>query len=261
MRVLLVSKTAIINQIFKLVCSKLNFELLISDNTKIDESFDFIIIDETFIDDGFNFIRKHAVRLGAIVKEELPFDKSRDFIIKRPFLPTQLEKVFKDELESIRSEKEMQTQQLLQEKKPVNDENTDDEVFAYVESLADDIVIGIEDDSDESIVTLASLHDGGVLDSNELSKINTILDEPRGTTDIHMDEDDWKDLSEIIDEALDEVQDYEFDMPSDNVINLILSNYSIDELRPLLKKFDQSVIDKLSSGQSIDLRLSLKADK
>lgn len=260
MKILLVSKTAIINQIFNLVCSKLNLELIVTDNTKIDENYDFIIIDETFVDDGFNFVKKNATRLGAIVSEELPFDKSRDFIIKRPFLPTQLEKVLKDEIDSIAFEKEQEILKLKQQQNPINDSDTDDEVFAYVESLADDVVIGIEDESDESIVTLASLNDGGVLDSSELSKINTILDEPKTMTDIFMDEADWKDLSEIIDEALDEVADYEFEMPSDNVINLILSNYSIDELRPLLKKFDQKVIDKLSSGESIDLRLSLKAE-
>ena len=29
-------------------------------------------------------------KLGAISSEELPFDKSKDFVIPRPFLPTNL---------------------------------------------------------------------------------------------------------------------------------------------------------------------------
>jgi hypothetical protein len=39
---------------------------------------------------------------------------------------------------------------------------------------------------------------------------------------------------------------------------LVLSNFSINELRPLLEKFDQTVIDKLSSGETVNVKMSLK---
>ena len=258
MTLLLISNSAIINQIFSLVCSKLNIELEIIDHTDVKSHYDFIVVDENLIDDQFNFIKQFSTRLGAIVAEELPFDKSRDFIIPRPFLPTQLQIAIADEIESIEQEKKEAEKPVVEER----DEDTDEEVFAYVESLANDTVHEIDEESDESIVTLASLRDGGVLDTGELSKINTLLDESLvEKEDVFMDEDDWKDLSEIIDEALHEVQDYEFSLSDDgDVINVVLNRYSIDELKPLLRKFDQSVIDKLANGESIDLRLSVKAE-
>ena len=91
MNLLLISETAIIEQIFSLVCKKLNIELNITQSTDVEENYDLIIIDQSFIDDKFNIIKQFSKKLGAISSEELPFDKSRDFIIPRPFLPTKLE--------------------------------------------------------------------------------------------------------------------------------------------------------------------------
>lgn len=139
----------------------------------------------------------------------------------------------------------------------LSDDSTED-LTNYVESLADNIASDIEDDNDESIVTLASLNDGGVLDNNELSKISDILRYDNIQNEVVTDEkeNDWKELSDIIDDALSEVNDY--DINQDQPLKLILNKYSIDELRPLLEKFDQGVIDKLSNGEDIDLKLSLK---
>lgn len=250
MKILLVSKTQIINKIFLLIASKLNLNLIIQDNLKINDSYEIIIIDEEFIDDSFNFIKKHTKKLGAIVSEELPFDKSRDFIIARPFLPADLEAIIKDELEAISIENSQNKTAISR------DDEMDKEVFDYVESLGDDLEDF--DEIDESIVTLASFNNGGVLDSKELSKINVLLKDTPISTSEDLDENDWKNLSEIIDDALNEVNDYEFDLSNDKEVHLILNDYNIDELRPLFKKFNQSIIDRLSNGECIDLKLSLK---
>ncbi len=251
MKILLVSKTQIINKIFALIASKLNFDLRIQDHLKIETSYDFIIIDEDFIDDSFNFLKKHTKKLGAIVSEELPFDKSRDFIIARPFLPADLEEIIKDEIQALNIE---QREALYNVK---NDDETDKDVFDYVESLDDDL--DDYEEYDESIVTLASLNTGGVLDNKELSKINILLKDNPISSSEDLDEVDWKNLSEIIDDALNEVQDYEFDLGNDDAVHLILNQYNINELKPLFKKFNQSIIDRLSNGECIDLKLSLKA--
>ena len=101
---------------------------------------------------------------------------------------------------------------------------------------------------------------GGILDHSELSKINNILREDVIQNEINLEKTDWKDIAAIIDDALDEVKEYEFDLTQTPIksYNLILSNFHINELRPLLEKFDQTVIDRLSSGESVDVRLSLK---
>lgn len=250
MKILLVSKTQIINKIFSLVAAKINLVLTIQDNLHISDSYDIIVVDEEFVDDSFNFLKKHSKKLGAIVREELPFDKSRDFIISRPFLPADLENIINDEVQTINSEK------VVPAKKFINDDDIDKEVFDYVQSLGEEVEDYTE--TDESIVTLASVNNGGVLDSGELSKINILLKENPVSKSEDLNENDWKNLSEIIDDALNEVEDYEFDVANDNSVHLVLNHYNINELKPLFKKFNQSIIDRLSNGECIDLKLSLK---
>jgi hypothetical protein len=62
--------------------------------------------------------------------------------------------------------------------------------------------------------------------------------------EINLEKSDWKDIAAIIDDALDEVKEYEFDLTQTPTkpYNLVLSNFHINELRPLLEKFDQTII-------------------
>ena len=265
MDLILVTKTPIIEKIFTLVCAKLGLNLSVQSDISFDKNVDIIIIDEEFISDKFNSLKTFTNRLGAIVSEELPFDKSRDFIINRPFLPTELETHLKEQIELINNEDDIYG--IEEQTNSSNNEFDEEQVITnYVESLAEDVALDIEEENDESIVTIASINDGGVLDNNELTKISDILhdDEIHDKVSNNVDENDWKDINAIIDDALNEVKEYEFDLEDDNKnkpTKLILNNYSINELKPFLQKFDQNVIDKLSSGEDVDVRLSLKVSK
>ena len=258
MKLLLVCDTNIIKDIFTLICKKLNIELIIQENMALTEqNYDFIVIDQSFIDDKFNTFKQHSKKLGAISSEELPFDKSRDFLIPRPFLPTKLEFILKDEIEDIKKEesKNFHTKRSYEE---LEDTEVTIPVVDYMETLVDDVYNEIEEESDESVVTVASLKEGGVLDRDELSKINSLLFTQPNKEDIK--ENDWKDISDIIDDALDEVKDYEFDFSSDSKYEIILTEYKMDELKPLLTKLNQNLIDMLASGEEIDITLKLKKD-
>lgn len=257
MRLLLISNTPIIIKIFTLICQKLELSLNIQKDNNVDEKYDIIIIDNEFVDDKFNIIKQFTKKIGAIVAEELPFDKSRDFLVPRPFLPNELQEILKEQIALIHEEAEQEKKESIR----LTSAQETDEATSYLNSLADDIAHDIEDESDESIVTLASLKDGGVLDMGELGKIKNLLDvEPPTEHEIEMDEDDWHDLSDIIDKALDEVKDYEFDISDDNskYITLVLNRFTMDELKPLLLKLDQNSIDTLTSGDTINLKLKLK---
>ncbi len=257
MNLVLVTKTPIIEKIFTLVCKKLNIVLSVQDSSKINENVDFIIIDEEFVDDDFNRLKQHTKKLAAIVSEELPFDKSRDFIIQRPFLPNHLESLLKEQVEFIKED-------LKEENKPKKLEFDEEEVISsYVESLADDIADTIEEDNDESIVTIASLNNGGVLDNQELHKITDLLEEKELDFSEVVSQNDWKDINQIIDDALNEVEEYEFNLQEnkEEPIKLILNNYNISELKPFLQKFDQGVIDRLSNGEDVDVTLCLRVNK
>ncbi len=265
MTILLICETAIIEHIFTLVCKKLRVNLTIQKTNSVNDRYDLIIIDQSFIDDKFNTIKQFSKKLGAISSEELSFDKSRDFIIPRPFLPTKLEAILSDQIECIKEEKEKEKEEnskLFSH----NQYEEDEEVIIpittkYINSL-DDVSDDdyFEEEEDESIIDPTLLNIGGILDHSELSKINNILREDVIQNEINLEKSDWKDIAAIIDDALDEVKEYEFDLTQTPIkpYNLVLSNFHINELRPLLEKFDQTIIDRLSSGESVDVRLSLK---
>lgn len=255
MNLILITKTPMVEKIFTLICKKLNINILVKDDLDIQNNVDFIIVDEDFVNDDFNSLKQKTRKIAAITSEELPFDKSRDFIINRPFLPTALELLLAEQMSFIK-EDDLDNNESLQ--KDINEEEL---MSNYVESLADDVAYNIEEEGDESIVTLASVNNGGVLDNSELHKISDILHDDDVQNEITVDENDWKDISDIIDDALDEVSDYEFDINGSDPIKLILNNYNISELKPFLQKFDQSVIDRLSNGDDVDVVLSLKVNK
>ena len=72
-------------------------------------------------------------------------------------------------------------------------------------------------------------------------------------------EDEWMDLSSIIDQAIDEVNTVsEIYSKFDNKpIKVLLNNYELDELTPLLNKLDQDIIDSLTDGYEINLQIKL----
>lgn len=267
MNLLLVCETPIIEHIFTLVCKKINIDLTIQKNTNINSNYDLIVIDQNFIDSNFNKIKNFSKRIGAISSTELPMEKLRDFIIPRPFLPTKLESLLLEQIGYIKEDKSI--------REPYKDEfnymSEDDidilPVVNYLDyNLSDEALpkeFNFEEDDyeeDESIVSLSKLRNGGVLDSVELNKINDILHEDEIYDDLTLEKHDWKDISAIIDDALEEVKEYEFDLKSEpiKIYNLVLSRFTINELRPLLEKFDQTIIDKIVNGQTIDLRVSLR---
>lgn len=269
MKLLLICETAIIEHIFTLVCKRLDINLSIQKTTTVNEEFDVIVVDQNFIDDKFNSFKQFTKKLGAISSEELPFDKSRDFIIPRPFLPTKLETLLTEQKEIIKEEEEYEKNRKVTTFTSYDLDENDDEVTVpvvnYINKLEEENIPSFDedfsfDDEDESIVSLENLNTGGVLDSSELTKINDILREDSIQNEINLEKNDWKDISSIIDDALAEVKEYEFDLkePILKPYNLILSNFNINELRPLLEKLDQSIIDKLSSGDTVDIRISLK---
>ena len=247
MNLLLICDTPIINRIFTLICTRANIELNIVDHTDIKESYDLMIVDEKFIDEDFNIIKQYTKRLGAITNQEMSFNLSKDFIIPRPFLPNKLLNILEKEIELIN--------------------NLDvTKIEDHEEVIVDDIpLVNNESSSDESIIEPSNIRNGGVLDFSEISKINDILEEDI-IEESSISNNDWDEISEIVDDALNEVEKYEFDLYNSyskkdkSNYEIELSKYNIDELRPLFQKLDQNIIDSLSNGKKVDISLVLKAE-
>ncbi|MGB3750918.1 MAG: hypothetical protein WA945_05075 [Arcobacteraceae bacterium] len=263
--VILVSRKPIIIQIFTLVCKKLHIKLEVLDEVQVDHKVDIIVIDNDFIDDRFNVVKSYTKLMGAISKEELPFGSANDFIIPLPFLPSSLENILEKQLEILQKRDNAKT--YISNVEVKNDEyfpaDDGEPAVEYLESLANDIALDIDDENDDSIVSSSSLNTGGILDTKELSSIQNIMTQSRELRkedfNSEKEEDEWTDLSSIIDQAIDEVNTVsEIYSKFDNKpIKVLLSNFELDELTPLLNKLDQDIIDSLTDGYEISLQIKL----
>ncbi len=270
---ILVSKTPMVIKIFKLVCKKLNIDLDILKETQIDHKVDITIVDKDMIDDRFNILKTYSKRIGAISNKELPFEIADDFIISTPFLPSMLEKILKDQIDTITKQENSKTYISNVEPGEFSIPQPRDEelepAINYLEDLADGIAQNVKDDIDDSIISINSVESsGGILDLSELSKIDDIFNEDRrlnddlsrefGSQDKEND-DEWNDLSSIIDDAINEVNTTNniYDKFNNKPIKVLLNNYSLGELTPLLNMLDQEIINTLTDGYEVSIQLKL----
>jgi len=266
MNLLLITDKKIIKQIFNLVTSKLNIELTISDINVAHKKFDIIFIEDSCIDNKFDTV-SYANTFGIITKDTLTYKSQCNFLLNKPFLPSQLsahlDKIIL--LENTPTISEPVPKPLVS---PETIEEETNNTIDYIESLAENITDEINEESDESVLPTAFVEQGGILDIKELSKIQDILSDTAtvefndsisfNQNDEEKENDsDWIDLSDIIDKAIDDAKEYQFEK---NIpIKLLLNDYSMEELSPLFNKLDQSIVDALTSGEEITLQL--KVDK
>ena len=274
-KLILVSKKPIVIQIFTLVCKKLNITLEVLYEAQIDHKVDLIVLDNEFINDRFNIIKTYSKLIGAISKEDLPFEFANDFIIPMPFLPSSLQDILEKQIDILNKRINSKTYVSNIE---VEDDDFDEFTIdtlqkddpsvsvEYLESLADDIADDMKEELDDSVVSRSSVNQGGILDRNELSMLERIIGEQTeynsGNNFVDADEESdeqWIDLSSIIDQAIDEVNtvDHIYDRVDNNPIKLLLNNYELDELKPLLSMLDQEIIDSLADGNEVSLLLKL----
>ena len=262
---ILVSKKPIIVQIFTLVCKKLNIKLEVLDEVQIDHKVDIIIIDTDFIDDRFDIVKSYAKIMGAISKDKLPFGSANDFIIPLPFLPSSLEQILETQLDILKKRinaKTYITNVEVEEKEEHPFDETEPAV-EYLEGLADDIAFNMDEENDDSIVPLTALNNGGILDMKELSNIQNIMTSTNEVKKEDFDPDnvdeDWMDLSSIIDQAIVEVNTVSdiYTKFDDKPIQVYLNDFELEELTPLLNKLDQNIIDSLTDGCEINLQIKL----
>ena len=278
---ILVSRKPIIIQIFTLVCKKLNLSLEILSEAQLDHKVDIVVIDDEFIDDRFNILKSYSKLIGAITNEELPFETANDFIIPLPFLPSSLQEILEQQIEILNkrinskmyisnievSNEEYQdkfTTSDIEEENKTEEKDTAQAV-EYLESLAEDIAEDMIEETDDSMVSVSSIKSGGILDRSELSAIEEIInydveeEEDSVFVESNSNEKEWLDLSSIIDQAIDEVNTVNniYDKFDSKPIKLLLSNYDLEQLSPLLNMLNQDIIDSLTQGDEINLQLKL----
>ncbi len=258
----LISKTNIIKQIFKLVSKKLSIDLIIIENTDELHPTDILVLDNQF-NDGDIVKYKTICKKILLLSTDDNIDTNFDAQIKKPFLPSQLQTF----LEKIKKDynSEIQISNIPQKE----EENIVDDLVSFVESIPDETIYeddepdeycGILPDTEDTVVTKDDLGDGGVLDINELSKLHELINDEHSNDEekeIKLNDEDLVDLSDLIDQAIDDINDYDFEV--NKPIKLILNKYSMAELSPLFKKLNQNIIDNLVDGKEISLQLKLES--
>jgi len=253
--IFLLSDLDIVNKIFKLVSKKLSLNLTIIQNDNQLEKCDIIIIDDKIKDTNILKYKSLCNSLVYITNEDNQLNNDYNHILKKPFLPSTLE-IFLEKLINLNKINDTQEEDSVDESmedlvsfvSSIDNENLDEQDDEYIVSEDDETVIHKED-----------LGQGGVLDKNELTQLfDMINDEEQSNKEItsKMKDEDWIDLSKLIDDAIDDVQEYEF--KENEPIKLILNQFSMQELMPLLKKLDQHIIDSLTDGKDITLMLRLE---
>jgi hypothetical protein len=278
---ILISRKPIVVQIFTLVCKKLHISLEVLDEPQIDHKVDIIIVDSDFISDRINIFKSYCKLVGAISKEELPYEIANDFLIPLPFLPSTLQNVLDEQLDILEKRERSKVyvsnvevpatdddNEYLEENQ--NNENSSKDfderpelAVDYLEGLADNIATDMEEETDDSMVSITSVKNGGILDSKELSMIEDLINDSNEkkieqmTQDIdeNSSEDQWQDLSSVIDQAIQEVNMLD-DMESKPLI-INMNKYELDQLKPLLNLLDQKTIDELAEGKDISMVLRL----
>lgn len=276
----LITDSTIIEHIFSLLSKKLNFNLITTTNIEKEVQSDIIIVDDTFINDKFNFLKRNTKRLGAISSVELGFNIAKDFLIKKPFMPSELERQLKENIELIDKKfsyepvksfeikrpkkQEIEPASFYPEENTILDDNFTYPLTDYLETLADEIADDIEELNDDSIVSAHAISKkSGILDQSELNKIKEILEtseeqfhkEMTQESDDELDEmNEWCELSQIIDKTIDELEKKAI---KHKPLKLLLNDINIEEIKPLLMKLDKSAIEELSNGASLELHIKL----
>lgn len=303
-RIILISKTPIVIQIFKLICKKVNIDLKVLESFDIESKVDLIIADNDYISEELNHLKSLCSRVGVISNDEISFEIANDFVIPLPFLPSSLQQIIEEQIEIIIQNSinkktyvtsvEPDEQESDVEMGIVDDideiiedldvsETQEDEsqelnpALDYLETLAESIAEDMEDETDESVVSLASINNGGVLDVTELTKIRSLIDEKKDGQKkeassqsieenienlLNENEDDsWQDLSHIIDQAISEINGaQQIEQTENSSIDIKLNDYNLQEIKPLLTLLNQELIDKLTMGEQITVNLQMDKD-
>lgn len=231
--IILISNSDIVVKVFKLALQDEGYQLKIVQNIQDLSSCDMVLLDEEFINSGLNQVKQYTSNIGFISSDssiELP---QRVFHIPRPFLPSTLREIIKNNLLDI---------------------DLTLEEYEYETS-----------EEDESIIDINSLQSlGGSLDKDELVSLKETLKKDHiqdgdisdsGFEDI--EEDDLLELDKMIDQVICEIEDGTIDISEDGNM-VVLSQHSVEQLKPLFSIINQDMVDQLSAGEIVDLKLKLK---
>ena len=285
----LITSTDIIKQIFTLVCNKLSINLEIySDDTNINKTDILIYEDISYNKDEVIRYKSMCTVLAVIAKHKV-YEYESAYLIKKPFLPSQLVNYISELVDQVNQFEKLSKAPKIKEKVvstskdefadfsfDLKEDNIDvksdmsnevDDLVDFIDTMEETKEDELYEDED-IIIKKSDLGHGGVLDQKELNNLHNIINDndiTGSSIDEAMEElpsvsedDDWLELNDIIDDVIEDISQEPESIKNDEDILLLLNNFTMDELAPLLNKLDQDIIDKISSGEDVSIKLRLE---
>ena len=273
----LITNTEIIKQIFTLVCNKLSLNLEIYPNDINIKKADILIYEDVNYNKDEIIRYKSMCSVLAVIAKQRVYEYEGCYLIKKPFLPSALVNNISELIDSVNSlkpkvmPKEINNIDEIEELTLDNNKSFEEENFD-LNSGVDDLVDFIENIEDEDqkedediIIRKSDLGHGGVLDQKELTNLHNIISDNdiKGSDIIEelptiKDEDgEWLELNDIIDDVIDDISSEAIVEENESIL-LVLNKFTMDELSPLLNKLDQDAIDKISTGNDLNITIRLE---
>jgi len=267
----LITNTDIIKQIFTLVCNKLSLNLEIYPNDINIKKADILIYEDINYNKDEVIRYKSMCSVLAVIAKQRVYEYEGCYLIKKPFLPSALVNNISELIDNVNSLKPKVIPEEINNIDEI-EELTFDNNFD-INSGVDDLVDFIENIEDEDakedediIIRKSDLGHGGVLDQKELTNLHNIISDNdiKGSSIIEelpivkkAEDDEWLELNDIIDDVIDDISS-ETNLEENENILLVLNKFTMDELSPLLNKLDQDAIDKISSGNDLNITIRLE---
>ena len=261
----LITNTDIIKQIFKLVCNKLSLNLEIYPDDTIVNKTDILIYEDINYNSDELIRYRSSCSVLAVIATKKVYEYEGCYLIKKPFLPSQLIESISELINNItenividNKKEELEEINFLDNNIAKNDISGEvDDLVDFIDNMEDNKNNELIDDED-IVIHKDDLGHGGVLDQKELLNLHDIISEENEISNINeiKHDDEWLELNDIIDDVIDDITHEPIEKEEE--ILLVLNRFTMDELSPLLNKLNQDVIDKISTGNDVNIKLRLE---
>jgi len=184
MKLLLVNKNPVVARMMLMSVPKAGFEIEEVDNVHNLPSgeYDVVVIDDEMYDDNFLHDINQNIKyyqLGLIASSKNTHSDQFDFILSKPFLPTDLIEILRDVKNKIEFKKKQEQLSQPRVAKDPNLQPSNKDTFASLvnSSQARESIVEVEEHQEESPFIQEKFEKSGVLDEKDLQKVNSLLKE------------------------------------------------------------------------------------
>lgn len=183
MNLLLINKNPVVSRMIHLSAPKVGLEIKECSNVYDlpKGHFDIVVIDDEMFDENFLKDIKNSIdfeKIGIITSSKEEQADGFDFVLIKPFLPTDLVEL----LRSLKSKIENAKTKKNETEENIEIENSQEDNIKNIlllnnNSDKEEIVAISEEEEDEPFISQDELQEGGVLDKQELTKVQELLED------------------------------------------------------------------------------------